>query len=320
VIDSLSPLPKNKDNDMHRATPISIDKVILSIGDFRVKPNNLLSINTTQKPTGETYIKRFCNQSGVVIDIKPQRQSGLDNCYIGFNPNKTAISDIQDIISDSGVILKLDEGKLIRLDLCRDMELHRNTMEYHQVLRHSMNPRLNFAQSYDTARIHPKTKTYEIGFYNKSREANLSISGIHRLEARLLRHKSISEFGLTTYSDIVNMSSTDMLSIYRKIGKRCLPNLYSIPDNTTVITYLSSIIEKLYEDDSRPVSNFFKLVGLVGNFDADVISTAINCADIGKYKRRDMRKHHKEMMMKLEKLNIQPSLIREEIISYFAAA
>jgi hypothetical protein len=321
VIGYLPPLPKNKDNDMHRATPITIDKIMLSIGDFRVKANNLLTLNTTQKPTGETYIKRFCNQSGVMIDIKPQKQTGIDNCYITFNPNKTAISDIQDIISDSGLILKLDVGKPIRLDLCRDMKLDRSTIEYHQVLRHSMSNRLNFAQSYDTVRVHTKTKSYEIGLYNKSVESNLDVAGIHRLETRLLNYKNINQFGINTYKDIISLRESDMLSIYRKVGKKCLPNLYDLPDNMSTVTRLSTMLETLYELNDRPLADFFSMIGIIN---ADIINDAIKCAKIDKYKKRNARAYYHRIQQKFETVNREmlktrtPSL-RQEIMSYFAA-
>jgi len=310
-------------NYINPTSPI-IDKLTLVTGDFRIKPNSDLMIRTTTCPaTGDTTINRFYNskEHHFTIDVQTNKVTGVDSMRIMLNPAKTPISVISDMIHEVGVITNLHESKVTRMDICRDKLLKHDTRAYHQTLKAAKSGKATFNITNDTT-VWVGNNIQEVTFYNKSDESNLSISNVHRMEVKLKKKAWIRKSGITILDDVMKLGNSDIMNIYLNAGKRILPNLYTIPDEGTIVAYFTKIIQYLDEHDSRPVSSAHKFINI--SFHYDAFMAAIECAGFSKQKKYRWKKSTKDDVMKfqplIESLNLPTNSIKDELISYFVAA
>jgi len=299
---------------MNRVTSPSIDKLVLKYYDYSIKDYSIFGEKSNRRPNQDIgIISHYHNSEHFSVDVGLDRQ-GVMALTTAFNPSKVS-KDHDKLLLDLGVKLNYSEGKILRLDICRDKKLDYNISRYFSLINSSMGGRSK-AVKYDTT-IRVGNKQGQICFYDKSIESKLSIPNIGRLEVRYLKPHSCMKQGVSIVSDL---NGADLMQLYAKGGNLYLPNLNKLDASNEIISNAAMDLESLYGTDPRPLDTFLALGYLTSLGGIDALIEVIDVANISKQKKYNAKKRVRELSKKIAShVPEKAHYLRDEILEYFAA-
>lgn len=207
-----------------------IDTLTLGISDFELTDkSNFHLVSDTNLSSGETQERFYYNTDtyNITIDKKglklqfslPKLYGLKDNFYpVGLNSFEVAMNHLERSLDSIGLVADLDNAKILRLDLFKNVETSQSFSAYSDILR-VLGLKRTYNRAYPNGFLSGNTNR-EVCFYNKVRELteslgsnyvrqvyNFSGENIVRGELRFLRHREVKKNGLDLLKDLPNQWS-----------------------------------------------------------------------------------------------------------------
>jgi len=207
-----------------------IDTLTLGISDFELTDkSNFHLVSDTNLSSGETQERFYYNTDtyNITIDKKglklqfslPKLYGLKDNFYpVGLNSFEVAMNHLERSLDSIGLVADLDNAKILRLDLFKNVETSQSFSAYSDILR-VLGLKRTYNRAYPNGFLSGNTNR-EVCFYNKVRELteslgsnyvrqvyNFSGENIVRGELRFLKHREVKKNGLDLLKDLLNQWS-----------------------------------------------------------------------------------------------------------------
>ena len=201
-----------------------IDTISIGTQEFAFQKHTKLVLRTDLNlETGEILEKYFKNLDtfNLTVDSKglrlhfslPKLYGLKDNFYpLGAHSFRIAIDNLQRTLQDIGIITDVNQMKILRLDIFKNIETQKNYKTYVEILR-------NLGLKRTHKREYPdgflcSNSLREVMFYNKIKELKDSFGvayvrkfgfdteNVVRGEVRLLKHREVTKQGITYLKEI----------------------------------------------------------------------------------------------------------------------
>jgi hypothetical protein len=207
-----------------------IDTLTLGISDFELTDkSNFHLVSDTNLSSGETQERFYYNtdtynitidKGGLKLQFSLPKLYGLkDNFYpVGLNSFEVAMNHLERSLDNIGLVADLDNAKILRLDLFKNVEVSQSFYAYSDILR-VLGLKRTYNRAYPDGFLSGNTLR-EVCFYNKVKELteslgsnyvrqvyNFSGENIVRGELRFLRHMEAKKNGLDLLKDLPNQWS-----------------------------------------------------------------------------------------------------------------
>jgi hypothetical protein len=302
-------LPRGNNEQAMQAP--TIDKVHLKAADFSTVNSNLQWVTDTRQSGDRVTVKRFLNLPGLTIEVKADKQ-GSPAAWLQFNPNLISMKQIETYCNQAGVRLNVWGADVIRADYERTARLNYAIETYHPIIRAAAKTNITVQVYRDT--ITAGTRTGQVSFYDKSRQAGLSTSGIVRAEIRYLKPALIRRAGIVNLQDLMQADRSDM---YRAGGSMFLPKLSIVPTETADIARGIELLQQCYESSTRPLTTFLSLVG-IEHTGMDTLYRIIGAAGITKQQRYAARQQLSKIAGQFITGGFNADM-KAELLQFFAA-
>lgn len=270
-------------------------------------------------------MKAYYNETGIQIKISPGNKNRPPMLYVSLNPSilinghnfftltynefKKSLQLAQNILIKVGIVTKIDECKLGRIDICRNIDLDYKFDTYISALK-TISPKymlrnptvLNdgyFRRGNGSLQYCCYDKLAEFASKNNIFDAaNLGITSqnIGRFEIRYTRHITIKKvFGVETVGELNNKTTfSSLIDIYKEYLKSNFFRFSNIKDAVVVINTDKELFSRIMDKHPRiGIYLFLAHRQLMGDepFTLDSITSLMESMGISQSTIADVKKH-----------------------------
>ncbi len=204
-----------------------VDSIVVATNEFKLKDKiNFHFVSDVDLFTNEVFYKLYSNKKTYNVTINKEgfrlqcslpKLFGLrDNFYpIGLNSFEIAINNLKNELKSDGIVVDLENAKILRLDLFKNVRTSYNFNTYAEVLK-MLGLKRTYKRVYPDGFLSGNTLR-EVCFYNKVKEMsdslgygyikqcyNFTDENIVRGEIRLLRHMEVKKNNINLLKDLKN--------------------------------------------------------------------------------------------------------------------
>lgn len=282
-------------NSSHYNSSIGVDTVKIMQPDFIVDSSAPLKRKTSvDTNTGETTDGPLYQEDGDgrVIEgtkayIPPSVSApakvtiwGIDSLWIEvslpklLSENNTqpidtgrrvqlAMRALDELLRQHGITADLNKGRIMRLDVCRNIWTEGSTTDYRSVVSRLQFPRMEGVAFDDNGGYMWKNGSRQVVFYGKGNEQG-TYEKLQRLEYRFLRNQSLREqAGIDTVTDLQEQFPK-LYGAYREAVSTLFPDDEGEVEADPSCTQdaLEAALEALDEESGSPLSDLLKALGV----------------------------------------------------------